>query len=458
MKRLFVCLGILLAHLSFAQTIGLRSASIEQEEVKLPAYDTTTMYMEFKYLLDNPKYYDNQKILFLPYVNSSKRPYNYYSGFYTKESIEVPSLADTIWIRKRKNVKEGDYKVEIPKTNVYCAEYVKGAIVRNIDVLRTLTEETGFFTPYQAIEGKEFVVRSASVEKRNYADHYISMELIADTGEIVYYNHLHGIREYSPIMMLSFVNQYSSQLIGNKYHVGDEVVDKRILMAKEFGTEKYRILDTDVVCTELTLVKAEKPDFGATDFVGVDMYDLTNPKPFLFFKDEKGREYGFEIEENLSKYDFYSSVYSSQFADGENYEYTKSYYEFKLKDLIPADEYHQRVEERRIQEENRLAEEKRAEQERKKAAELAERKRIEEQQRAKAEREARIRSTYKKEFADLILAGRVRIGMTASMCREAWGTPIDINRTTGSWGVHEQWVYYDSYLYFENGILTTIQD
>ena len=58
MKRLFVCLGILLAHLSFAQTIGLRSASIEQEEVKLPAYDTTTMYMDFKYLLDNPKYYD----------------------------------------------------------------------------------------------------------------------------------------------------------------------------------------------------------------------------------------------------------------------------------------------------------------------------------------------------------------------------------------------------------------
>lgn len=47
------------------------------------------------------------------------------------------------------------------------------------------------------------------------------------------------------------------------------------------------------------------------------------------------------------------------------------------------------------------------------------------------------------------------------MCRESWGEPDDINRTTGSWGTHEQWVYgeYDcDYLYFENGVLTSIQN
>jgi hypothetical protein len=48
--------------------------------------------------------------------------------------------------------------------------------------------------------------------------------------------------------------------------------------------------------------------------------------------------------------------------------------------------------------------------------------------------------------------------MTKKMCRESWGDPIDINRTVFAWGTFEQWVYdIDKYLYFEDGILKTIQ-
>lgn len=47
---------------------------------------------------------------------------------------------------------------------------------------------------------------------------------------------------------------------------------------------------------------------------------------------------------------------------------------------------------------------------------------------------------------------------TKEMCREAWGSPWDINYTTYSWGDYEQWCYQNgSYLYFKNGILTSIQ-
>ncbi len=53
------------------------------------------------------------------------------------------------------------------------------------------------------------------------------------------------------------------------------------------------------------------------------------------------------------------------------------------------------------------------------------------------------------------------LGMDAQMARASWGRPSDINRSVGSWGVHEQWVYraliapYSTrYIYFENGILT----
>jgi hypothetical protein len=56
--------------------------------------------------------------------------------------------------------------------------------------------------------------------------------------------------------------------------------------------------------------------------------------------------------------------------------------------------------------------------------------------------------------------GGVKLGMTAAQVRASnWGAPVSVNRTTGAFGVHEQWVYEnDNYLYFENGVLTTIQN
>jgi hypothetical protein len=63
------------------------------------------------------------------------------------------------------------------------------------------------------------------------------------------------------------------------------------------------------------------------------------------------------------------------------------------------------------------------------------------------------------EIALLISKHQVRLGMTDEQCRASWGRPRDINRSTGSYGVHEQWCYDGyNYLYFENGILTSIQN
>lgn len=54
----------------------------------------------------------------------------------------------------------------------------------------------------------------------------------------------------------------------------------------------------------------------------------------------------------------------------------------------------------------------------------------------------------------------VTIGMTKEeVLTEGWGQPKDINRTTTVYGVSEQWVYPNyQYLYFEDGILVTIQN
>lgn len=66
---------------------------------------------------------------------------------------------------------------------------------------------------------------------------------------------------------------------------------------------------------------------------------------------------------------------------------------------------------------------------------------------------------YGKKDGQRILDGKVWIGMTKEQALDSWGSPEDINRTITSDITHEQWVYpYGTYLYFDNGKLTGIQD
>lgn len=51
---------------------------------------------------------------------------------------------------------------------------------------------------------------------------------------------------------------------------------------------------------------------------------------------------------------------------------------------------------------------------------------------------------------------KIWIGMTADMALESWGIPYRINRNHGNWGMREQWIYSEAYLYFENGVLAEI--
>lgn len=52
------------------------------------------------------------------------------------------------------------------------------------------------------------------------------------------------------------------------------------------------------------------------------------------------------------------------------------------------------------------------------------------------------------------------IGMTKRevIALTKYSNPKDINTTTTKYGTREQYCYYGSYLYFENGVLTTIQE
>jgi len=69
-------------------------------------------------------------------------------------------------------------------------------------------------------------------------------------------------------------------------------------------------------------------------------------------------------------------------------------------------------------------------------------------------------SRYGEEIGEKLINGYYWLGITDKMARISLGLPDDINKSVGSWGVHEQWIYkkYDLYLYFENGVLTSYQN
>jgi len=75
------------------------------------------------------------------------------------------------------------------------------------------------------------------------------------------------------------------------------------------------------------------------------------------------------------------------------------------------------------------------------------------------ERRKKLATKYGKAIADKIISKKIWLGMTDDMAIESRGYAWKTNRSVGSWGVKEQWVYGEIsnrvYLYFENGKLTS---
>lgn len=115
----------------------------------------------------------------------------------------------------------------------------------------------------------------------------------------------------------------------------------------------------------------------------------------------------------------------------------------------------------------RLSLEESREAARKRALAVAElewqRKRAEADRRHHQMRAEQLRSEAKRRAERAALAKRpgVRIGMTPDdvRLRSSWGIPQAVHRTTTASGAREQWVYGNGhYLYFDDGVLSAIQD
>lgn len=65
---------------------------------------------------------------------------------------------------------------------------------------------------------------------------------------------------------------------------------------------------------------------------------------------------------------------------------------------------------------------------------------------------------WSRDYCDAIVKHKVLTGMDTEQVRIAWGKPEHINRTVIPGHTSEQWVYGDTYLYFDDGVLTSWQD
>jgi hypothetical protein len=65
--------------------------------------------------------------------------------------------------------------------------------------------------------------------------------------------------------------------------------------------------------------------------------------------------------------------------------------------------------------------------------------------------------TGSEETWDLITQGKIKIGMTDTELILSWGKPKKINETVFSGRASKQYVYYDQYVYVDNGLVTSFQ-
>lgn len=375
-----------------------------------------------------------QRILFFPRDPQAFLWSTAYGNFLADEPSVVG--VDTVWLRKRRNkVRPGDFRLDTLYSDLYRPRFfrneqvaVLGCSLSECRGLGTIDfsafRQNGWFTPAEAIEGRSFEIRG--VEKRKIDDYELLLFRLRDPeGNMCnWFAHagqktVSGREAFYPAVLEGLVERYRTALVGKSHFLTGRKPDVpgfvspySGLMVKTLQGEDDRLLyGTELRCKEMRWI-GDGSDYAVPSLVfervadSVELYvPLTRyPDPFGFESIRRERpELAFVDELTFT----------------------------------PAEVvYAQRAEEARRIEEERVRNE-----------------------REQREREAAIRRKYGQSIARLILNRQVQVGMTRDMCREAWGAPDDINRTTGIWGVHEQWVYGSgSYLYFEDGILTSIQN
>lgn len=278
-------------------------------------------------------------------------------------------------------------------------------------------EEKYYCTPYSSYLGKYFKIIDVVFNDKSSRKDEVNLVLLDDQKDTVVFS------SWKMGDAMSYESSYPEFLLVGYYmkmkdlYEGEDFVffgDKgqytwdgcKTTADIESGEEICLTRGSEWSCSGLQLMKVK-------EYSGLQLY--------LVFQNDKGNQIKVRIKKRR---DDKNPVLLSQFYGKEEY--------LKMK------------------EEERLSA---AEKERRQAEEAAARKRERESF------EKNMIEKYGEKLGKMIINGQVAIGMNKEMCRCSWGKPIEINTTTVANHVHEQWVYSGyCYLYFDDGILTAIQN
>lgn len=454
-KHIIFSVAFFLPLIANGQDISIRQEKKEDSTVdlELQRYDGSAPFFDIQILKDCPHYYDGCKILFLPCIAPK---YDLIDGFTLPKEEMAPSLNDTTWNKAHTVIR----RIKQRKSNVYkpreaIVEPVRNWTTDSFDMSGEVKDEYGIFTEREAIEGHIFTIINCEVstEQKIYSTyHTFKIGLLDQDGKELFWTFTRWLYgkdyRFMPVIMPSYIDTYK-RFVGQSFVFANGY-------SKNHASYVFPLKEEVYQCTELCYIA----DRVIHDHPSIGAYY----SPVLIFqKDGKECHYDVIQKKNHFSTTCYQSISQGVFEDLVPFD------KFYADKAIAQENYRQKVIADSIATANRLAEEQ-AEKER--LEELRKRQQRESAQRRQLEKEKqeaeqaaaaqarydRLKLEYGEETANLILRGNVRIGWSSQMCREAWGAPREVSRTTTANGVHEQWVYSKGHLFFDNGILTTIMD
>lgn len=354
-----------------------------------------------------------QDIVFLPRGEMSDNAPTHYINFEIPKNILVRT--DTTWIKKRKKMSHSDYTIKEIRTNKYKAEYVENAWLAlcglssvqyrkgNEEILpywhdinrKYPRRYTGYYTPHEYIEGKTFTIHKIESEGDVLTNLiFILSDENGDTLRWVANGFLSGMKVVYPIIVKGYLDKIKKEYIGKDFYITGSKSINRSFQIDKLKGTKFNFKEIVFVRKNNAYCKPSIIASNNSNEIVISLCEV----PSIF-------DYSINSEERLS------NMNDIQLED---------------LDLIEAIEYEKNLLEKELREK---------------------------------ERKEQILKKYGKVNGQKILEHKLWIGMTKQMLLDSWGSPLNgINKTVGTFGIHEQWCYSDTYVYIENGIVTSFQD
>ena len=449
MKKIFLILSILSLSLPVTAQYKILDTSPVKPQVK-----------EVNPLDSLRSVYVGKHIIFYPRMKDEhSSSWDYYGNFYSQDPLELfrPYTVPEGTYRGYSRLKHGTGSRKLRKKLVeirYKGEEVKDSKSIFDDGFKNGSTHgaTGYFTPPEAIEGQSFSVngireydcmnRSVLYGMEQRYAHIIPSE----TEESVLVFDMHDGQGNPVYWMVR--KRFGKDCSYPLFIVEETEAIKNAYVGKAFYLRQPK--NTEWSCPKLIDVSTNNSityygRLSAKDIVlKGEKGSYCTPK--LLLEDDEGKKYALILYNNLriNEYERNNLYNPSPYA-----------HYARVNDLVPEETMlaERAAEEKRLHE---LALKRQLDEEKERLA------RIQREATAKKEEE-RLRNSYinkyGKRYAELIMNGRVALGMTRRMCIDAWGEPESVNRTITEYGTSEQWVYdLGTYLYFEGNKLTGIQN